>query len=99
MLFLLPFYITLEGRSLEDFSRHADGDECRRLQRGGEEVARHRKGPALETALHRTHLPADDRVAEIPARHWLQDLYRYRWRSGVYSEEVYAFHPSKWSAL
>ena len=78
---------TLTGMSVDDFKG------------GGEEVARHRKGPALETALHRTHLPADDRVAEIPARQWLQDLYRYRWRSGVYSEEVYAFHPSKWSAL
>ena len=36
----------------------------------------------LEAALHRTHLLADDRIAETPARQWLQDLHRHRRRPG-----------------
>src|SRR5262245_19413018 len=46
-----------------------------------------RPRPAMEAALHGPHVPSDDRVAQVPACEWLQDLHRdRRWpgfRAGI----------------
>ena len=88
-----PFKTVLSGNreamaklSMDDFlkilaatkNRH----ECRRVRNRGEELARHCQRRALEAALHRAHLPDNDRTIEVPARQCLQDLYRDRRRSG-----------------
>ncbi len=43
-----------------------------------ETVARHCQGPALETAVYGTHLPAHAGNPALPSRQRLQDLHRHR---------------------
>ena len=92
----------LDRRSRQDPRRHAHRHECRRVQSRGEEVARHRQGPALEAALHRAHLPADDRVAEVPARATVtrptSSPAAARISCGCTPRRCTAFRPSRWSA-
>src|SRR5215831_9626186 len=57
-----------------------------------------RPRPAMEAALHGAHVPSDDRVAQVPACKWLQDLHRDRRWPGfrtVYAQEVYGIPPEQ----
>ena len=68
---------------LESARRHAHRHECRSVPSRSEKLAGDSQGSALEAALHRADLPADERAAQIPAGEWLQDLHRHRRRAGL----------------
>ena len=57
----------------------------RRLQQDGEGVARDGQASALQGALHRPRLSADDRAPRLSPRQRLQDLHRVRRRGGVHA--------------
>ena len=69
--------------------RDRGGDPFRhdhhRFQRDGQAVARDRQASALQGALHRPRLSADDRAARLSPRERLQDLHRLRRRRRVHA--------------
>ena len=71
------------ARPRKDRGRHAHRHDGGAVPGRGEAVARQGQGPALETALHRTDLPADAGSPALPARQRLQDLHRHRRRPGL----------------
>ena len=89
-----PFKTVLSGDreamaklSIKDLEKIARRHAHRHVGGGisgrSEEVACEGQGSALETSLHRTHLPADAGSPEIPPRQRLQDLHRHRRRPGL----------------
>ena len=104
-----PFKSVLSGKreaiaqlSMDDLvkiaRRHAHWHECRRVPKRGEEMARHRQGPALEAALYRTRLLAVTELLQYLRANGYktyivtgggQDFVR------VYSEQVYGIPPEQ----
>ena len=73
-----------DARTLEKIARrHAHRHDDGAVPGRSEEVAGDSQGPALETPLHRTHLPADAGGTEVSSRQRLQDLHRHRRRPGL----------------
>ena len=62
--------VTLTGMTVDEFKAECD------------QMDRNRQASAMEPPLHRADLPADARSDAVPAREWLQDLYRHRRRPG-----------------